>query len=114
METFLLVCLAIAILIYGIRYTRRKAIRLQEAAELRQSEERVKQQSINLSDYGTITNVRMELRANLRPANEDETTPPTDLPMSYEEDETQEVDCEAVRQAEDFLMSLADLEDMGE
>jgi hypothetical protein len=56
----------------------------------------------------------MELRANLRPANEDDTTPPTDLPMSYEEDETQEVDCEAVRQAEDFLMSLADLEDMGE
>jgi hypothetical protein len=44
----------------------------------------------------------------------EETTPPTDLPMSYEEDETQEVDCEAVRQAEDFLMSLADLEDMGE
>jgi hypothetical protein len=46
--------------------------------------------------------------------SEEDTTPPTDLPMSYEEDETQEVDCDAVRQAEDFLMSLADLEDMGE
>jgi diaminopimelate epimerase len=94
METFLAIC-AIAVLIYGIRYTRRKAIRLQEAAELRQSEERVKAQwvSVDMSE---------------------ETTPPTDLPMSYEEDETQEVDCEAVRQAEDFLMSLADLEDMGE
>jgi hypothetical protein len=44
----------------------------------------------------------------------EETTPPTDLPMSYEEDETQEVDCEAVKLAEAFLMSLADLEDMGE
>jgi hypothetical protein len=37
-----------------------------------------------------------------------------DYEISYEEDETQEVDCEAVRQAEAFLMSLTDLEDMGE
>jgi hypothetical protein len=95
METFLAIC-AIAVLIYGIRYTRRKAIRLQEAAELRQSEERVKQQSMNLSDYGTITNVRMELRANLRPANEDETTPPSEPLADEDEGATEELDREAV------------------
>jgi hypothetical protein len=54
METFLAIC-AIAVLIYGIRYTRRKAIRLQDAAELRQSEERVKAQwvSVDMSEETT-------------------------------------------------------------
>jgi hypothetical protein len=94
METFLAIC-AIAVLIYGIRYTRRKAIRLQES-DIQKSVERVKQQSINLSDYGTITNVRMELRANLRPAAEDETTPPSEPLADEDEGATEELDREAV------------------
>jgi hypothetical protein len=43
-------------------------------------------------------------------ASLDDTTPP-DAPL---EEITEEVNCKAVRDAEDFLMSLADLEDMGE
>lgn len=67
---FIVIC-AIAVLIYGIRYTRRKSIRLQEA-ELRQSVERVS------ANY-----VRVD-----RP-NEDETTPPSE-PLADETYTSQE------------------------
>jgi diaminopimelate epimerase len=93
MDVFLLVlCLILAIAL--IRKTRALGVRAEEDS-IRHSVKTVAEQWVSVD------------------MNE-ETTPPTDLPMSYEEDETQEVDCEAVRQAEDFLMSLADLEDMGE